>query len=613
MKIQEKVCILFAGDSGDGIQLTGTEFSNTVAHYGNDLSTFPDFPAEIRAPLGTVSGVSGFKINFGSSEVFTPGGMADVMVVMNVAALKKNLKQLKKGGLLIANTAGFDARNKKLAGYEGTEDPLRQPDLDGFTKMELDVTKMTREALAESGLSKKIIDRSKNMFVLGLVYWLHHKDLGHTVDTLREKFASKPEIAEANVSVLKAGYHYGETVEASYERIVVKPAALPKGEYRNAVGNQVTAIALTSAAQKAGLSLFYAGYPITPASDILHELSKHKNFGVKTFQAEDEIAAVTAAIGASFGGKLGVTASSGPGIALKTEAMGLAVMLELPLVVVNVQRGGPSTGLPTKTEQADLLQALYGRNGEAPLPVLAAHSPSDSFWATFEAARIAIEYMTPVIILSDGYIANGAGPWRFPKSDDLPAIHPPIVSGSSQGFKPYSRDSKGVRPWAIPGQKGWEHRAGGLEKEHESGNVSYDPENHELMVGLRAQKIENIADDIPLAHVENGVKAGKVLVVGWGSTYGAIKTAVTSLHQKGMEVGHMHMRHIHPMPKNVGEILSQYEAVIVPELNKGQLIKVIREKYLVDAQPLSKVQGLPFLASEIEEACLRTIQKLGNS
>ena len=379
------------------------------------------------------------------------------------------------------------------------------------------------------------------------------------------------------------------------------------------MGNQVTAIALTSAAQKAGLSLFYAGYPITPASDILHELSKHKNFGVKTFQAEDEIAAVTAAIGASFGGKLGVTASSGPGIALKTEAMGLAVMLELPLVVVNVQRGGPSTGLPTKTEQADLLQALYGRNGEAPLPVLAAHSPSDSFWATFEAARIAIEYMTPVIILSDGYIANGAGPWRFPKSDDLPAIHPPIVSGSSQGFKPYSRDSKGVRPWAIPGQKGWEHRAGGLEKEHESGNVSYDPENHELMVGLRAQKIENIADDIPLAHVENGVKAGKVLVVGWGSTYGAIKTAVTSLHQKGMEVGHMHMRHIHPMPKNVGEILSQYEAVIVPELNKGQLIKVIREKYLVDAQPLSKVQGLPFLASEIEEACLRTIQKLGNS
>ncbi len=610
MKTLEKVCILFAGDSGDGIQLTGSEFSNTVAQYGNDLSTFPDFPAEIRAPLGTVSGVSGFKINFGSAEVFTPGGMADVIVVMNVAALKKNLNQLKPGGLVIANIAGFDARNKKLAGLDASENPLEEIESKGFKKLELDVTKLTREALAESGLSKKIIDRSKNMFVLGLVYWLYHKDLAHTLETLADKFKSKPEIAEANSIVLKAGYHYGETVEASFERIEVKPASLPPGEYRNAVGNQVTAIALTAAAEKAGLKLFYAGYPITPASDILHELSKHKNFGVKTFQAEDEIAAVTAAIGASFGGRLGVTASSGPGIALKTEAMGLAVMLEIPLVVVNVQRGGPSTGLPTKTEQADLLQALYGRNGEAPLPVLAAHSPSDSFWATYEAARIAVEYMTPVVILSDGYIANGAGPWKFPQASDLPKITPPLVSGDVESFKPYKRDGKGVRPWAIPGQKGWEHRLGGLEKENETGNVSHDPENHDLMVSLRAQKIEDIANDIPLAEIDSGVESGKVLVLGWGSTYGAIKTAVKNLREEGVEVGHLHLRHIHPMPKNVGEILSRYDAVIVPELNKGQLVKVIRDKYLVDAQPLSKVQGLPFLAAEISEAVKAQVQQL---
>lgn len=604
---KDKVCILFAGDSGDGIQLTGTEFSNTVALAGNDLSTFPDFPAEIRAPQGTVSGVSGFKVNFGSTEIFTPGGLADVMVVMNVAALRKNISQLRPGGLIIANTSGFDPRNLKLAGYDSDAKPLEDKNYDGFKKLEIDVTKLTREALKESELSMKEKDRSKNMFVLGLILWLHHKPLDHTQKFIEQKFKNKPHIMEANLSVLKAGFHFGETIEASFERVEVAPAKLPPGEYRNAIGNQVTAIALVAAAEKSGLDLFYAGYPITPASDILHELSKHKNFGVKTFQAEDEIAAVTAAIGASFGGKLGVTASSGPGIALKAEGLGLAVMLELPLVVINVQRGGPSTGLPTKTEQADLLQALYGRNGEAPIPVLAAHSPSDCFWTTYEAAKIAIEHMTPVFVLSDGYIANGAGPWRFPNANDLAEIIPPFADSEDENYQPYLRDDKGVRRWAIPGTKGLEHRVGGLEKQDITGDVSYEPDNHEIMVKNRKEKIDAIAKSIPLAEVEDQVTHGDVLVLGWGSTYGAIKTAVHNLRAEGKSVGHLHLRHIQPMPSNTGDILKNFKEVLIPELNNGQLIKVIRDVFLIDAKPLNKIKGLPFLASEIEAKCLELL------
>jgi 2-oxoglutarate ferredoxin oxidoreductase subunit alpha len=600
----DRVTILFAGDSGDGIQLTGSQFSQTSAFHGNDLKTFPDFPAEIRAPIGTVAGVSGFQIHFGSKDIHTPGDECDVLVVMNAAALKKNLSRLKNRGILILNTSGFDKRNVKLAGYAEDENPMNDLSLANYVNIRMDVTKMTRACLKDFDLGTKEKDRSKNMFVLGFIYWMYNRSLDKTIEFLEEKFSKKRSIADANTAVLKAGYAFGETSETFSNRFEVKPAKLPAGTYRNAIGNQLTAIGLIAAAEKAGMTLFYGGYPITPASDILHEIARHKNFGVKTFQAEDEIAGIGSAIGASFGGALGVTASSGPGIALKGEALGLAIMLELPLVVVNVQRGGPSTGLPTKTEQADLLQAVNGRNGEAPLVVIAASSPSDCFETAFEACRIAVEHMTPVMMLSDGYIANGAEPWRFPKAEDLPEIHPPLAKGPNKGdeYLPYVRDEHLVRSWALPGMAGLEHRVGGLEKEKDTGNVSYDPDNHQEMVRIRAQKVEKVADRIPAQKLDAGAAKGKVLVVGWGSTYGSIKTAVTELIGEGYEVGHMHLRYIKPFAKGVGDILRSYDKVLIPEMNSGQLLQLVRSEFLVDAKGLNKVKGVPFTAAEIKNA-----------
>jgi 2-oxoglutarate ferredoxin oxidoreductase subunit alpha len=598
-EVLDNVIIKFAGDSGDGMQLTGTQFTNTAALLGNDLSTFPDFPAEIRAPQGTLAGVSGFQLHFGSVEIFTPGDYCDVLVAMNAAALKANLRNIRKSGTVIVNTDGFDAKNLRLAGY-GDVNPLENGTLDNFRVVRMDVTKMTRAALEGSGLGVKEIDRAKNMFVLGYLYWMYNRSMDHTVNFIEEKFGKKPEIRDANLKVLKAGYNFGETREDSASRFSIGPAKIAPGTYRNMMGNQAVALGLIAASRKSGLQLFYGTYPITPASDILHELSRHKNFGVKTFQAEDEIAGICSAIGASFGGALAVTGSSGPGIALKTEAMGLALMLELPLVIVNVQRGGPSTGLPTKTEQSDLLQAVWGRNGESPIPVIAAATPSDCFYMAYEACRLAVEFMTPVILLTDGYIANGAEPWMFPTSADLPEIKVRFAKAvEGEKFLPYKRDEKLSRPWAIPGTKGLEHRIGGIEKQHETGNISYDPMNHELMVNMREDKVEKIADYIPAITPEVGTEKGKLLVLGWGSTYGAIKSAVLSARAQGHDVTFAHLRHIRPFPKNLGDFLKNYDQVLIPEMNKGQLIKMIREKYLVPAIGLNKVQGLPFSAEEI--------------
>lgn len=606
---KKDVAILFAGDSGDGIQLTGSQFTNTSALFGNDVSTFPNFPAEIRAPQGTIAGVSGFQLNFGSIEIFTPGDLCDVLVVMNAAALKANLDKLKIGGTIIANTDGFDKKNLKLAGYVDMQNPLADNSLGKYRVIEIDVTKLTRESLKESSLGIKEKDRSKNMFVLGFLYWMYNRELKPTEDFLRAKFKNKPELIDANVAVLKAGYNFGDTSETFTTRYEVKPAPLPKGTYRNIMGNQGVALGLIAASQKADLPLFYGSYPITPASDILHELSKHKNFNVRSFQAEDEIAAITSAVGASFAGNIGVTASSGPGIALKGEALGLACILELPLVVVNVQRGGPSTGLPTKTEQADLMQAIYGRNGEAPIPVIAPSSPRDCFNQAFEAVRIALEHMTPVFLLSDGYIANGAEPWRFPSADQLKAIHPPLVDEAEEEvFLPYKRDDRGVRKWAIPGIEGLEHRIGGLEKEDETGNVSYDPENHEKMVKLRAEKIARIADFIPKQKVDQGDDSGKLCILGWGSTYGAAKTAVKELIEEGYPVSQVHVKHLYPLPKNLGNLLRRFDTVLVPELNNGQFVRIIRSEFLIDAKPLSKIKGLPFSSTEIKEEALKYLQ-----
>jgi len=597
------VTILFAGDSGDGIQLTGSQFTNTSALFGNDISTFPNYPAEIRAPQGTIAGVSGFQLNFGSIEIFTPGDRCDVLVAMNAAALKANIDNLKIGGTIIANISGFDKKNLKLAGYLDLRSPLEDNSLGKYRTIEVDVTKLTREALKESTLGTKEKDRSKNMFVLGFLYWMYNRDMALTEKFLKEKFAQSPELIEANIAVLKAGYNYGDTSETFTTRYEVKPAPMPRGNYRNMMGNQAVAIGLLAAAQKAGLALFYGSYPITPASDILHELARHKNFNVRSFQAEDEIAAITSAIGASFAGDIGVTASSGPGIALKTEALGLACILELPLVVVNVQRGGPSTGLPTKTEQADLMQAFYGRNGEAPIPVIAASSPKDCFETAFEAVRIAVEHMTPVFMLSDGYIGNGAEPWRYKTAGELPEIKPPIIRNPNVGeaFLPYMRDEKGVRPWALPGTAGLEHRIGGLEKEDLTGNVSYDPENHEKMVKLRAEKIDKIANYIPLQEIDNGSETGRLCILSWGSTYGAVKTAVKEMIDEGYGVAHIHLRYLFPFPRNIEKLLAGFDNVLVPELNNGQLVKIIRSEFLIDAKPLNKIKGLPFSASEIRD------------
>jgi len=603
-EVLQDVVIKFAGDSGDGMQLTGTQFSNNTALLGIDLSTFPDFPAEIRAPQGTLPGVSGYQVRFSSDRVFTPGDACDVLVAMNAAALKANLTALKKGGKIIANTDGFDSKNLRLANYPDGENPLENGSLDSYELIQIDVTKMTREALKEFSMGMKEKDRAKNMFVLGFLYWMYGRDMDNTASFLKEKFGKKEEILQSNLKALQAGYNFGDTTETFTTTYKVEKAKMEKGAYRSIMGNQALAYGLISASQKSGLPLFLGSYPITPASDILHELSRHKNFGVRTFQAEDEIAAISSAIGAAYGGSLGVTTTSGPGMALKAEAMGLAVMLEIPLLIIDVQRGGPSTGLPTKTEQSDLMQAYYGRNGECPMPIVSACTPADCFDSVYEAVRIAVQHMTPVIFLSDGYIANGAEPWRFPTSDQLPAIPVKFKTELGHGeekLQPYLRDEKLVRPWAIPGTKGLEHRIGGLEKQNITGNVSYDPENHQLMVKIRQEKVDKIAEYIPEQKLDNGPEKGKVLVIGWGSTYGAIKSAVSELLSKGHAVAHAHLRYVRPFPKNLGDIVKNYDTVLIPEINSGQLIKIIRDVYFVDAKGYSKIMGVPITKTELVE------------
>jgi 2-oxoglutarate ferredoxin oxidoreductase subunit alpha len=595
------VVIRFAGDSGDGIQLIGSEFTMATALSRNDLGTFPDFPAEIRAPAGTLPGVSGFQIHFSSGEVHTPGDMSDVLVVMNAAALKKNISNLKKGGIILANEDGFDTKNLRLAGIMNGS-PLEEENLTANYKLyKIPVTKLTKEALKDLKMGTKDAERSKNMFILGLVYWLYNRPLDATLEDINRRFSAYPEIREANTRALHAGYNFGDTAEMFGDRFEVKPAKMLSGTYRGITGNMATAYGIIAAAQKAELPVFYGSYPITPASDILHELSKHKNFNVITFQAEDEIAAISAAIGAAYGGSLGVTASSGPGIDLKAEASGLAVMLELPLLIIDVQRAGPSTGMPTKTEQADLLLALFGRHGEAPVPVIAAASPADCFGAVYEAIRIAVEFMTPVYFLSDGYLANGAEPWRFPKAEDLPKIKTLYPEKNGQPYLPYLRDERLVRKWALPGMAGLENRIGGIEKEDPTGNISYDPENHERMVRLRAQRIKNIAQHIPLQTLDSGPEKGKLLILGWGSTYGTLKTACQKLREEGIEVSHAHLRYLNPFPQNLGEILKNFEKVLIPENNMGQLRMLIRNEFLVPAEGLNKIQGRPFHVKEIED------------
>ncbi len=600
-EIQEEVTIKFAGDSGDGMQLTGALFTDNTALTGSDLATFPDFPAEIRAPAGTLPGVSGFQIHFGSKKIFTPGDEYDVLVAMNAAALKTNLSRVKKGGTVIVNTEGFDVKNLRLAKYAAN--PLEDGSLQGYELYAIPITKLTREALADTSLGTKEKDRSKNMFVLGFLLWRYNRDVKSVERFLEAKFATKYEILRANLKVLRAGYHFGETTETFTTTYEVKPAPLPKGTYRSIMGNQALVLGLLAAANKSGLPLFYGSYPITPASDILHQLSTYRHLGVKTFQAEDEIAAICAAIGASYGGALAVTGTSGPGIALKSEAMGLAVMLELPLVVCDIQRGGPSTGLPTKTEQADLLQVMYGRNGESPMPVLAARSPSDAFEAAFEACRIALQHMTPVVLLSDGYIANGAEPWRFPKADELPEI--PVhfaqakASENGQPFLPYARDERQVRPWALPGTSGLAHRIGGLEKAHLTGDVSYDPDNHNLMVRLREEKVQRIAQFIPEQQITSGVEQGELLLLGWGSTFGVLESVTRTLLAEGHRVGHVHLRYLNPMPRNLGELMRRYDKVLVPELNRGQLAQLLRAKYLLPIVSFNSVRGVPISHNEL--------------
>ena len=602
-QVLQEVVIKFAGDSGDGMQLTGQQFTNNTALLGIDLATFPDFPAEIRAPIGTMAGVSGFQIHFSSNKVFTPGDNCDVLVAMNAAALKANLKGLKKGGKIIVNTDGFDSKNLRLANYADGINPIEDGSLEGYELTKVDVTKLTRESLKDfTDLGTKERDRAKNMFVLGLIYWMYNRDLQNTIDFLQEKFGKKETILQSNIKVLQAGYNYGDTTEAFTTRFTVEKAKLPAGKYRSIMGNQALTYGLIAASDKSGLPIFLGSYPITPASDILHELSKYKSFGIKTFQAEDEIAAITSAIGASYGGSLGITTTSGPGMALKAEAMGLAVMLEIPLLIINIQRGGPSTGLPTKTEQSDLMQAYYGRNGECPMPIVSASTPSDCFDAAYEACRISVQHMTPVILLSDGFIANGAEPWMFPQSENLKPIEVTFKEGLDEGeekFMPYKRDEKLARPWAVPGTTGLEHRIGGLEKQDITGNISYDADNHQHMVNTRQAKVDRVADYIPLQTLDTGAATGKVLVLGWGSTYGSIKSAVLTLQAEGKSVSHAHLRYIRPFPKNLGEILNNFEKVVIPEINNGQLIKIIRDKYLVDAIGYNKVMGIPITKGEL--------------
>ena len=601
----DRVVIRFAGDSGDGMQLTGDRFTSASALFGNDLATMPDYPAEIRAPAGTLAGVSAFQLHFSDHNILTAGDQPSVLVAMNPAALKANLKDLIPGGLLIVNTDAFEDRNLDKAGYAAN--PLKDGSLNGYQIYEIPMTTLTVEAVKDSGVSKKEAERAKNMLALGVVSWMYSRPLEPTIAWLEKKFAKKPAIAQSNIAALKAGHAFGETAELS--AFEVKPATLAPGKYRRITGNQAMAFGLIAAAVQAKLPLFLGSYPITPASDILHELSRHKNFGVRTVQAEDEIAAISMAIGASFSGHLGVTTTSGPGLDLKSEALGLALSMELPLLVVDIQRGGPSTGLPTKTEQSDLLMAMYGRHGEAPLPIVAAWSPSSCFWAPIEAARLAIKYMTPVIILSDGYLANGAEPWRIPAVKKLPDIQVKFASQPNAGddFWPFLRDDETLaRPWAIPGTGGLQHRVGGLEKADGTGNISYDSDNHQLMTLLRQAKIKAIEEDIdPLEF--DADEGATVLVLGWGSTYGAIGAAVRRLRARGMKVARAHLKHLNPMPKNTGEVLARFDKIVIPEMNMGQLSKLIRSDFLIDTISINKVKGLPFRAAELEEELVKLI------
>jgi 2-oxoglutarate/2-oxoacid ferredoxin oxidoreductase subunit alpha len=597
-EVLDQAVIRFAGDSGDGMQITGSQFTNTVALYGNDIATFPDYPAEIRAPAGTVPGVSGFQLNFSSGEVYTPGDSVDVLVAMNPAALKVNLADLKANGILIVNSDSFEEADLRKAHV--TSNPLEDNSLDKFRVFPVELQRLTRAALQHLGLDAKSMDRCKNFFALGMCYWLYNRSMEPTVRWIDDKFSKKPLLSEANKLALKAGYSYCEATEAFQISYEIPPAQLTPGTYRNLSGNQALAIGFVTAAQKAGLKLYLGSYPITPASDILHELSKYKNFGVLTFQAEDEIAAITSSIGAAYSGALAITTTSGPGMALKTEALGLAVMTELPLVVCDIQRGGPSTGLPTKTEQADLLQAMFSRNSEAPIPVLAPSTPGDCFWIALEASRIALKYMVPVIILSDGYLANGAEPWRIPTAEEIPPI-PVKFETNPEGFFPYKRDPQTLaRPWAIPGTPGLEHRIGGIEKQEITGNINYEPLNHEKMVRIRAAKVDAIRQDIPNV-MPTGDPEGDLLLVSWGSTFGSVAQAVKEQREKGRKIGHLHLRHLNPFPSNLGDVLKRYKKVLVPELNMGQLLWMLRAKYLVDAVGLNKIQGRPFKQNELEQ------------
>ncbi|HEX6338076.1 MAG TPA: 2-oxoacid:acceptor oxidoreductase subunit alpha [Jiangellaceae bacterium] len=599
----DRVVIRFAGDSGDGMQLTGDRFTSATAVFGNDLSTLPNFPAEIRAPAGTLPGVSSFQLHFADHDILTPGDAPDVLVAMNPAALKANVGDLPKGATIIVDTADFTPRALKKVGYDSN--PLEDGSLDSYQVHAVDLTGMATEALKEFGLTRKQASRSKNMLALGLLSWMYGRPLDGTIKFLETKFARNGTIRDANITALRAGWNYGETTEEFAVRYEVKPAPMPAGTYRNITGNLALAYGLIAASKRSGLPLFLGSYPITPASDVLHELARHKRFGVRTFQAEDEIAGVGAALGASFGGALGVTTTSGPGVALKSETIGLAVSLELPLIICDIQRGGPSTGLPTKTEQADLLQAMFGRNSEAPVPIVAPSSPGDCFNAALEAARIAVTYRTPVILLSDGYLANGSEPWRIPAVDDLPVIDPAFATkpnhqnGGEPEFWPYLRDPETLaRPWAVPGTPGLEHRIGGIEKSDGSGNISYDPENHDLMVRLRQAKIDGIAGVADL-EVDDPSGAARTLVIGWGSSFGPIGAAVRRVRAAGHRVAQAHFRHLNPLPPNTGEILRRYDRVLLPEMNLGQLALLLRAKFLVDVIGYNKVRGLPFKADEL--------------
>jgi len=595
----ESVVIRFAGDSGDGMQLMGDRFTNTAALAGNDLGTFPDFPAEIRAPAGSLAGISAFQLQFSSKDIFTPGDHLDVLVAMNPAALKMHIKDLKTGGILIANKSKFTAKNLKMAGWESN--PLEDDSLMDYMLYDIEISRLLANATEDMDITSKTIERAKNFFGLGLLYWMYGRPIEPTMEWLKKKFKKRPELIEVNTRALKTGYNFGDITESFATQYEVGPAPFESGTYRNIVGNYATGLGLLAAAQSSDLPLFFGGYPITPASDILHQLSHYRNYGVKTFQAEDEIAGVGAAIGASFTGNLSVTASSGPGICLKGEAIGLAVISELPLVILNIQRAGPSTGMPTKTEQADFFLSMYGRNGESPVPILTPATPGDCFFIAYEACRIALKYMTPVFVLSDAFLANGSEPWIIPQLSALPKIEVSFAEAGIGQYQPYERDEKSLaRQWAVPGTVGLEHRIGGLEREHITGNVSYDPDNHDLMVKLRAQKVAGITREIPPTEIY-GDSTGNLLVLGWGSTFGAIRTAVMSLRDDGKSVSQAHLKWLNPLPADLGEILLKFQKVLIPEVNSGQLIKLIRSEFLIDAEGLNIVSGEPYRKSQIIE------------